>query len=304
MDKLQAMQVFAQVMKSRSFSRAAETLDLPRSSVSTAVQNLESLLKVRLLNRTTRSVSPTADGMAYYERCARILADLEATETLLTGAPGELKGRLRIEIPGQLGRSTVLPVLDDFQREYPNVELMLGFSQDASASVHGEADCIIYVSETPDPELVNRQLGGLRRITVASGAYLARYGVPESPQALREHIAVHRFSRATGQTVPWRFKGTAADEAISIPSALSADNLDACLDCGVRGLGLVQVPDTVAAPYLEAGTLTEVLAEWRPAALPVWLAYPQSRHLSPPVRVLVDWLAEHLDCGPGIVSKS
>ncbi|CAN7706055.1 LysR family transcriptional regulator [Caballeronia sp. LjRoot31] len=291
MDKLQAMHVFTRVVDSNSFSGAADGLDMTRSSVTTIVQNLEAYLKVRLLNRTTRRISLTPDGAAYYDRCSRILADVEDSENSFSsiGAP---RGKLKVELPGSLGRLMVVPAISEFHARYPDIDLMLGVGDKAVDLVQDGVDCAIRMGPLQDSTLVARRVGVSEFVTVASPSYLAQHGVPLALNDLKDHCAVNYFSSRNGRIVEMDFVVGGKPVEIRMRSKLAANDGDAYLQCGLQGHGLIQVPHFLALPHLASGALIEVLPKWRRQPFPVSAVYPANRHLSPQVRVFVEWIAE------------
>ena len=193
MDRLQAMQVFTRVVDTNSFSKAAATLRMTRSSVTTIIQNLEAYLKVRLLNRTTRRISLTPDGAAYYERCTRILADVDDSESAFSAATRVPRGKLKVDMPGTLGRLVVVPSLADFHARYPDVDLMLGVGDRNVDLVRDGVDCAIRMGALQDSTLVARRIGASEFVTAASPDYLARHGMPDTLATTRPRSAYPRF---------------------------------------------------------------------------------------------------------------
>ncbi len=298
MDKLQAMHVFTRVVDTHSFSGAADSLHMTRSSVTTIIQNLESALKVRLLNRTTRRISLTPDGAAYYERCARILADIAETENSFSHTANAPRGKLKVDLPGAIGRMLVVPALEHFQSQYPEIDVMLGVSDRPVDLIQDSVDCAVRMGHLEDSTLVARRVGTAQFVTVASPEYLARRGRPASLADLEQHEAVNYFSSRTGRIVEMDFVVDGKPLKVRMRSRLAANEGDAYLQCGLRGLGLIQIPEFVAQPSIEKGELLEVLPQWRRSPYPVSTVYPQSRHLSPQVRVFVDWVAELIEGHP------
>lgn len=303
-DKLNAMQVFTRVVDANSFSRAAEALGMPNASVSTTIQALEAYLKIRLLNRTTRRLSLTPDGAAYYERCVRILADVEEAESSFTLSVKAPVGKLRVDMPGSIGRLIVVPALDEFQTRYPDIDLMLGFGDKPVDLVQEGVDCVIRVGELQDSTLVARRLGICEFVTAASPGYILRQGEPTSVDDLDEHVAVNYFSSRTGRVMNMDFLVNGKRIDIKMRSKLAANDADAYLNCGIKGLGLIQIPRLIADPHLANGELIEVLPDSKPLPLPVSAVYPTSRHLSPQVRVFVDWVAELFERNPPLSVRS
>lgn len=291
MDKLQAMQVFTRVVDTNSFSGAADSLHMTRSSVTTIIQALEAYLKVRLLNRTTRRISLTPDGAAYYERCSRILAEVEDSESSFSRASAP-RGKLKVDMPGSIGRLVVVPALDDFHSRYPDIDLMLGVGDRPVDLIQDSVDCAIRIGPMQDSTLIARRVGVSEFVTVASPEYIARNGKPSSLEELETHTAVNYFSSRNGRIVEMDFVVDGEPIEVRMRSKLAANDGDAYLQCGLRGLGLVQVPHFLAMPHMESGALVEVLGKWRPSPFPISAIYPQNRHLSPQVRVFVEWVAE------------
>ena len=293
MDRFQAMQVFMGVVEANSFSRAADNLNLPRATVTTTIQALENHLKVRLLNRTTRSVSLTPDGAAYYERCARILAELEETEAAFKDVAQRPQGRLRIDVPSTIGRQVLIPRLCDFRTRYPDIDLVIGMGDRPVDLVQEAVDCVIRGGELVDSTLVARRIGSLSFITCAAPAYLERYGEPRTLEELQEnHQAVHYFSSRTGRVIDWDYMIDGVRTEVKIKGSVSVNDAEGYMALALQGFGLVQAARFMAIPHIEKGELVEILKQWKPAPLPISVLYPQNRHLSPKVRAFTDWAAE------------
>jgi LysR family transcriptional regulator, regulator for bpeEF and oprC len=298
MDRLNAMQVFTKVVDLNSFSRAAEALDLPNGSVSTTVQALESHLKVRLLNRTTRRISLTPDGAAYYERCIRILAEVQAAENSLISTGNTPTGKLRVDMSGSLGRSIVVPALPDFQARYPGIELMLGLGDKDVDLVREGVDCVVRIGELPDSSLVARRLGSLEMVTVASPSYLRQHGTPSTIRDLNRHIAVNYLSSRTRSFISMHFVVEGKRTEVRMRSSLATNEADGYVGCAAMGLGIIQIPLFLVHSRLAQGDLVEILPDSRPAPLPISVVYPHYRHLSPQVRTFVEWIAERFEQSP------
>lgn len=293
MDRFQAMQVFMGVVEANSFSRAADNLNLPRATVTTTIQALENHLKVRLLNRTTRSVSLTPDGAAYYERCASILAELEETEAAFKDVAQRPQGRLRIDVPSTIGRQILIPRLCDFRQRYPDIELVIGMGDRPVDLVQEAVDCVIRGGELTDSSLVARRIGSLSFITCAAPSYLERYGEPKTLEELRQnHQAVHYFSSRTGRVIDWDYMIDGVRTEVKIKGTVSVNDAEGYMALALQGFGLVQATRYMALPHIEKGELVEILKQWKPAPLPISVLYPQNRHLSPKVRAFADWAAE------------
>ncbi|MCC8404422.1 LysR family transcriptional regulator [Paraburkholderia sp. MMS20-SJTN17] len=291
-DRITAMRTFIRIVDTNSFTRAAESLNIPRATATTIVQNLEALLGTALLIRTTRRLSITPEGAAYYERCAQILADIDEMEASLRNSTDNLTGRLRIEMPSAVATAIVLPSLDDFHTRYPNLDLAIGVSNRTVDMVSEAIDCSIQLGELPDSNLIARQLGTLDQITCASPAYLARYGSPADLDELRAHVAVNCVSPHSGRECDFDFEVDGIARKVKLNGFVQVSDEQAYLTCGLQGLGMIQPARIAAQPYLDSGLLREVLPQWKPVPMPVSVAYVKNRRVSPRVRAFVDWLAE------------
>ncbi|BCP53948.1 LysR family transcriptional regulator [Kaistia sp. 32K] len=291
MDTLDAMRVFARVVERRSFTLAAEDTGLPRSTVTDAVKQLEARLGVRLLQRTTRHVSPTLDGEAYHQRCLMILADVEDAESGFAGA--KPKGLLRVDVHGTLARHFVLPNLPAFLATYPDIEVYMSEGDRLVDLVREGIDCVLRVGKLQDSEMIARRVAMLEEVTLASPAYLAAHGMPEHPDALAEgHRMVGFRSSATGGLLPLEFAVDGGMRAVTLPATVSVNGAESYFSAAKLGLGLIQIPRYHAEYALETGELVEILQDYPPASTPVSVLYPRSRQLSPRVRVFIDWVGQ------------
>lgn len=292
MDRIQAMQIFMRVAEAGSFVRAAETLSLPSSTVTSSIKGLEKYLQVRLLNRTTRRVSLTPEGVQYLGQCREILSLIEHTEASLTESVKRPQGRLRVDMPGGIAQFIVMPNIKDFYRRYPDIYLMLGVSDRQVDLVQEGVDCVVRTGELNNSTLVARPLGRFRWITCASPDYLNEYGIPETPAQLQQHRAIHYFSGSTRRANELHF--VRGNETLFVPvngnAAVNETGLyiKMCLEGG----GLAQLAESIVSEHLQKGALVEVLADWRPPSVPVTLLYPHQRFLSPTVRAFADWITE------------
>lgn len=296
MDRIQFYRVFVRVVEAGSFTKAATTLSIPRSSVSTAIAALETRLGARLLNRTTRKVSPTQDGLAFYERAARLIADSEELEAMFRGGGEGPSGKLHVELPGRIGRLIVVPALPDFLERYPGIDIQLGMT-DRSVDLVGEnVDCALRVGDLPDSGLIARSLGELALINVASPAYLARHGTPRTPADLaRSHHAVCYASPTTGRPDVWEWREGAVIRTQTLPARVTVNSAEGYIACCLAGLGLIQIPAYDVQDDLKSGDLVEVLPEYRAPPMPMHMVFPHRRHLSHRVQLFAGWLAELLE---------
>lgn len=289
MDRLEAMRLFMRVVERRSFSLAAQDAGLPRSTATDGVKQLEARLGVRLLERTTRQVRPTLDGEAYYQRCLSILAEVEEAEAAFTGARPQ--GLLRVNVHGTLARAFMMPGLPQFLERYPGLQLHFGEGDRYVDLVREGVDCVLRAGQPTDSSLIGRRVGTLREGTFASPAYLDRFGTPRTPDDLDGHRMVGFLSSAAGGLLPLDFMVGGAPRQVMLPATVSAEGAEIYYASGRAGLGLVQLPHYRMAEDVAAGTMVEVLPGTPPSLSPVYLLYPQSRQLSPRVRVFIDWLA-------------
>ena len=282
------MRLFTRVVERRSFTRAAEDLGLPRSTVTDAVKQLEGRLGVRLLERTTRHVAPTLDGEAYHRRCLGLIADLEDAEAAFGDA--KPKGLLRVDVHGTLARHFVLPRLPAFLAQYPEIDLYIGEGDRLVDLLREGIDCVLRVGDLKDSDMVARRVATLEEITCASPAYVDRFGMPESVETLDGHRIVGFRSTATGALLPLEFTVQGALRHVALPAAVSVNGAESLVAAARLGLGLIQVPRYHVESDLERGTLVPILPAFPPSPSPVSLLYPQSRQLSPRVRVFIDFL--------------
>ncbi|RQH08912.1 LysR family transcriptional regulator [Paraburkholderia dinghuensis] len=301
-DRFQAMRTFIRIVDTNSFTKAAQSLDMPRASATTILQNLEALLGTQLLVRTTRRLSLTSEGAAYYERCARILADIDDAEASVRQTPGGVAGRLRVEMPGLIANAIVLPELDDFHARYPQIDLVIGVSLRNVDLVGEGVDCSIQLGELPDSGFAARRLGVLEHVTCASPAYLERHGAPASFDELARHPAVNFLSPLSGRPLEFDFEVDGSPTKVKVDGFVNVCDELAYLTCGLQGLGLVQPPLLAAQPYLDSGALIEVLPQWKPLPTPVSVALVKTRQVSLRVRVFIDWLTELFE-GAGTVNR-
>jgi LysR family transcriptional regulator for bpeEF and oprC len=300
MNKLQAMEVFVQVVDAGGFTRAAETMKLPKATVSTLIQSLEGALAVKLLHRTTRHVSVTADGAAYYERCLRILSDVREAEESLSRTRLSPSGRLRVDAPTGLASDVIVPALPQFFEQYPDIQLELGCSDRPVDLVEEGVDCAVRGGALGDSSLIARRVGILHFVTCASPAYLERYGRPTHPNDLLKHRCVNYFSARTGKIFDWDFTRDGERVQVALPGHIALNDSNAYIAAGMAGLGIVQMANFMMEPMLKDGRFELLLNDWISDPLPIHVVYPQNRHLSAKVRVFVEWVAELFSNHPGM----
>jgi DNA-binding transcriptional LysR family regulator len=295
MDQLLAIRVYARVVETGSFTKAADTLKMPKATVTKLVQGLEAHLRVKLLQRTTRRLSVTAEGTAYYEQTARLMRELEDIDTSFGTAQGAPRGRLRVDIGASTASRIVIPALPEFHALHPDIALDLGVS-DRHVDLIGEnVDCVIRGGVLTDLSLVARRIGAAAMVTCATPAYLERYGTPHHPSELEDdgHRLVHYLSARSGRVAPFRFEreGRRIEIAGSQNHIVRVNESNAHFAAGLAGLGLMQTFLYQAGEAIARGQLVPVLADWQPEAYPFYIVYPQNRHPSNRLRVFIDWIA-------------
>ena len=292
MNKLQAMEVFVQVVDTGSFTRAAEMLNMPKASVSTLVQALETALAAKLLHRTTRLVTVTSDGAAYYERCIRILSDVRDAEESLSRTRLNPSGRLRVDSPTGLSSEILIPALPGFFERYPDITLELGSTDRTIDLIEEGVDCAVRGGPLLDPGLIARRVGVVNFLTAAAPAYLARHGTPVHPNDLLKHRCVNYFSARNGKVYDWDFNRDGERIEIPLPSLIALNDSNAYVTAGLAGLGVIQMTDYLLLRHVQEGRMVQLLPDWSSDPLPVHVVYPQNRHLSAKVRVFVEWVSE------------
>lgn len=295
MDRVDLFRVFTRVVECSSFTRAADTLGIPRSSVSAAVQELEGRVGARLLHRTTRKVSPTQDGVAFYDRCLQVIADVEETENLFRQSAAQPSGKLKIDVPGRIGRRIIAPALPEFLDLHPQIDIELGVTDRAVNLIEDSVDCVLRVGPLGNSGLIARPLGRLPLINVASPSYLARYGTPQSPDDLGAHMAVNYASPSSGRVEDWEWMADRTPHARQLRGRVTVNSAEAYIACCLAGLGLIQIPAYDVRHHLEAGELIEIMPDYRSEPMPMTLLYPHRQHLSRRLQVFADWLEALLE---------
>ncbi len=292
MNKLQAMEVFVAVVDAGGFTRASEHLQIPKATVTTLIQALEKELSVKLLHRTTRQISVSADGAAYYERCLRILSDVREAEESLSHNRARPSGRLRVDVSTGMASSVIIPAIPDFFERYPDIVLELGCSDRPVDLIEEGVDCAVRGGNLADSNLIARRIGVVNFATCASVGYLNKFGRPQHPRDLAHHLCINYFSSKTGKTFDWDFTRDGERVQMAMSGKIAVNDSNAYVSAGLAGLGILQMTDFQMAPYLADGRFELLLADWVTDPLPIHVVYPQNRHLSAKVRVFVEWVAE------------
>jgi DNA-binding transcriptional LysR family regulator len=289
MDRIAAMNAFVRVVEAGTFTRAADTLDLPNATVTRLIQGLEQELKVRLLHRTTRSVTVTPEGATYYERVVRLLADLSDIESSTKLSQGKPSGKVRVETAAALGTMIIVPALAEFYREFPEVEIELGVGNRRSDLVAEGIDCAIRAGEISEQLIVARQIGTFHFTTCATPAFLKAHGTPRTLQELAQRPTVGMISSRTGRPLPFRYADGTSESELALGYKLVVNDTNSYLAAGLAGLGIIQAPTYAVHEAVKAGQLVPVLGDWQTPAIPVHVLYAPNRYLSAKVRVFIDW---------------
>ncbi len=291
MNRFDALLAFTRVAELQSFTAAAESLGLPKSTVSTAVMQLENHLGVKLLHRTTRRVAPTDDGQAFYQRARDILADIDDMDGMFETAPQALQGRLRIDMPVHMARNLIIPRLPGFLVHHPGLDIELSCS-DRTVDVVAEGfDCVIRVGPPADAGLAARSLGQLHMANIASPAYVQRFGLPQVLEDLARHRLVHLVGQLGNRPAGFQYFDGEAYRHCAMPGQVFVDNTLSYHSAVVAGLGIIQAPRLSLLDHIRAGALVEVLPQFHAEPLPVALVYPQRRQQARRVRAFMDWVA-------------
>lgn len=292
MDQLEHYRIFVRVAELGGFTRAADSLALPKASVSTAVRRLEAALGTQLFHRTTRRVQLTADGSLFLERCRDLLGEAEELHSLFRQEPQQLAGRVRIGMSGGMAARLVLPELGAFLEAHPRLQIELGAGERRVDVVREGYDCVVRTGEVGDTSLVARPLGAAPVVSCASPGYLQRHGVPHTLEDLAWHRLV-RFAAGFGQRpAGWEYPRPGGGYAtVDMPASITVDSGEAYMGAALAGLGMIQVPRFAVRAALEDGRLVEVLPALPAEPMPVTLLYPLQRHLPRRVREVMDWLA-------------
>jgi LysR family transcriptional regulator for bpeEF and oprC len=301
MDRLKAMQAFVRIVEANSYTKAAETLDLPRAALTATIKKLEAFLGTQLLQRTTRRLSLTPDGADYFRKCLEILQAVEDAEGTFRGqAASKPKGKLRVELPGAVGRHLVMPHIAGFCRDYPDIDLVVSLNEQVRDLTQEGLDCSLRVGELQDSSMIGRRLGSMGFLTCASPGYLAAHGTPQTLDDLRAHRGVTHFSGRTGRPFDWDFMTGGSVTTVEVRSAITVNEPDAYILCALQDMGLIQAARYQVRHLLASGALVEVLAAMPPTPMPMSLLYPQGRMASPRLSVFATWLAGLLRDDPDL----
>ncbi len=294
MDRFDAMRAFARVVEAGSFTKAAQTLHMSKTTVTQLIQQLESRLRVRLLHRTTRKLGVTPDGAVYYERVIRLLADMEDAENSLSSAAMTPRGRLRVDVPSPLARLILVPALPAFHARYPDIQIDMGVSDLGVDLIGDNVDCVLRGGQITDQSLIARHVGDLQIGVYVAPSYVERLGAPAHPRELQntDHCIVGFLSSRTSKIDPLVL--CSENERIEITGnyVLAVDDGNAYLEAGLVGLGVIALPNYMAAAHQAVGALIPLFTQWRISPMPLYLAFPPNRHVNAKLRVFIDWIVE------------
>jgi len=289
MDNLSGIAVFVQAAENRSFTEAGRMLGISSSAVGKTIARLEERMAVRLFHRSTRSITLTAEGTCFLERCRRILCEVEAAQAELSQASGEPRGVLRVSLPHAGDR--MMPIMTDFMRKYPEIELHLDLSDRMVDVIEEGFDAVLRTGEPQDSRLMSRRVGTFSLVIVASPAYLKRHGTPGHPRDLEAHACLlHRFP-ASGKIERWPLRGKTQP---TLSAALVCNAVDGQIYAATQGLGLACVPDFIVSDAIAAGKLKRVLDDHVSHTGKFWLLWPSSRHASPKLRAFIEHMSAHI----------
>lgn len=293
LDSLTGLAAFVHAAEARSFAAAGRQLGVSASAISKSIGRLEARLGVRLLNRTTRSVTLTEEGALFHQRCRRILDEIRDAEAALSHAVEVPRGRLRVSAPQWVGHRLLLPDLPAFLARFPEIWMDLDLEDRVVNVVEEGLDAVVRTGSLPDSGLMSRRLGVHRFVICGTPDYLRRRGMPMRPDDLAAHDCIRFKFPSTGLIEPWSLRGSVQgdENSVRVPASLVFNNTDAVVWAATAGLGLAQVPACVATHLLARGELRTVLDDFMIDKGSLWLLWPPNRHLSPKVRCFIDFAA-------------
>ncbi|NQD37141.1 LysR family transcriptional regulator [Permianibacter sp. IMCC34836] len=295
MNQTDAMRIFLRVAELASFTQAADSMGLPKASISAAVQQLETEFGTRLLHRTTRKVQMTQDGLTFYERCKDLLADIDELQTLFQAGEAGLAGRIRVDMSSGIAKNVIVPKLAEFLRAHPRIEIELSSTDRRVDVVREGFDCVIRVGNVLDSSLIARPIGQYALLNCVSPSYVAQHGLPQTLADLAQHQLVHYVPTLGGKSTGFEYVDDHNEpQAVAMSGAITVNNSDAYLAACLAGLGIIQVPDAAVRAALATGELLEVLPQYRAAPMPISLLYANRRHLPKRVKAFMDWVTATL----------
>ena len=292
MENTEAIKRFVRVAELGSFTKAADTLGLPKASISIAVQQLENKLGTQLLHRTTRKVQLTPDGQIFYDRGKDILTEMDELESLFQTDDASISGHIRVDMSFPMARNLVIPKLPEFLSRYPNLQIDLSSTDHRVDIITEGFDCVVRTGQLTDSGMIVRHLGEMTQTNYASPAYLALYGEPMLPADLAKHWLIHYNVNSSAKSDVFEYWDGNTCQRIPMRSRVSVNNVDAYRAACVAGLGITQAPILGAGHLLKEGKLIEIRKDFRAPAMPVSLLYPHRKNLSKRMRIFMDWLSD------------
>jgi LysR family transcriptional regulator for bpeEF and oprC len=292
MEDFSAISSFVRVVEAKSFAAAAAQLGMTPSGVSRAVSRLEEQIGVRLLFRSTRALRLTDDGESFYQRCKDILADLGEAVEALNYARTKPKGKLRVAVNVSIGRAALIPNLAEFEARYPDIRLELSMSDRNIGLIEEGIDCAIRMGELEDSNLIARKLGYFSNVLCAAPAYLERHGTPATIDDLKQHRCINYVYPTNGRQYQWQFDTPDGRIALDIDAHLLINDGESVIQAAIAGLGIIQIPHWLAASAIGYGKLQVIMEDTICTGSPVWIVYPQKKHLSARVQAFIEWVHE------------
>ncbi|MET0219807.1 MAG: LysR family transcriptional regulator [Tardiphaga sp.] len=292
MDIFQQLRIFVAVVDNGGFARAGEALHMGRPRITNAVSALEDSIGVRLLHRTTRRSSLTGEGELFYDRATQILTDVAAAQNLFGGSAQVPRGRLRIDIPTALATPLIIPRLPEFVARYPDIEIVLGVSDQPVDLLADGVDCVLRLGELSASSMISRVVAQVGMVTCAAPSYLSAHGVPQTVEDLSSHRAVTYFGGRGRTKIHWHFMEDGKERSVTMQPALLVNDSEAFIACALAGLGLIQAVGVGVAAHLASGQLVEILPDIQTVQRPVSIMYPNRQHMASQVRVFIDWIGE------------
>lgn len=292
MESLSGISMFVQVAETRSFTEAGRQLGVSSSTVGKTIARMEERLHVRLFHRSTRSITLTAEGTVFLERCRRILSEVSAAESELSGLAGSPRGRLRVGTP--LLGDLMMPAFDGFMERYPEVELDIDFCDRMVDVIEEGFDAVIRTGEQTDSRLAARRLGSCAHVLVASPTYLKRHGVPTYPRELESHFCLQHKFPATGKLERWPLRLEASEAELVLPATMTSNTIEPLAYAAIQGRGIAFLPTFLVREALENGQLITILDDYMDRQVVFWMLWPASRYASPKLRVFIDYMSAHL----------
>ncbi|GAA4342002.1 LysR family transcriptional regulator [Variovorax defluvii] len=288
MDRIDAMNTFVRVVEAGSFTRAASQLDLPKATVTRLIQGLEQDLQVRLLHRSTRSLTVTPEGASYYERIVKLLDELAEIESATRQSRARPSGKVRIETTAAIATMVIVPALAEFYRDYPDVGIELSIGNKTIDLVAEGMDCAIRVGEVSEQQVVARRIGDFQFAICATPGFVAAHGAPRTPDELSTRATIG-LTAGSGRTLPFRFADGRSETEVALNHRLAVNDSNTYLAAALAGLGIIQAPTYSVRDAIENGQLVPLLQDWQTPVHPVSVVYAPNRYLSAKVRVFIDW---------------